>query len=77
MEIIFQLSSSPVMYSFLTKLYFRSLPLYTDSIFPKAMCGKSPNPYDCYLLLSKALQTRNIFSSLTVNLFIDFRLSIA
>ena len=27
---------------------FRSLPLYTDSFFPKAVRGKSSNPYDRY-----------------------------
>ena len=64
------LTFSLVVYPFMTKLYFWSLPLYTGSHFPKAVRGKSSNPYDCYFL-------RNIFSPVTVNFFINFRPSIA
>ena len=33
---------------FMTKFYFLSLPLFTDSLFSKAVRGKSSNPYDRY-----------------------------
>ena len=49
------LTSSPAMYSFMTKFYFHSLPFYTDSVFPKAVRGKSSNPYDCYFFTVKSL----------------------
>ena len=51
----------------MTEFYFQSLPLYTDSLFAKAVGGKSSNLYDYYFLRSKALQTWNIFSSVTVH----------
>ena len=50
------------------KKFFLSLLLHADSLFPKAVQGKSSYPHDCYLLRSKALQTWNIFSSVTANL---------
>ena len=31
----------------MTKFYFRSLPLYTDSLSPKTVRRKSSNPHDC------------------------------
>ena len=61
----------------MTKFYFWSRPLHADSFSPKAVCGKSSYPYDCYFLWSKALQTWNIFSSVTAIFFIDFQISMA
>ena len=58
----------------MTKFYFRSLPLYTDSLFAKAVRGKSPNLYDCYFFLwSKALiDTEYFFSSVIVVFLLIF-----
>ena len=39
-NIVSSMTFSPVMY-----------PLYTDSLFPKAVRGKSSNQYDCHFLL--------------------------
>ena len=43
---------SLVMYLFMTKFYFWSLPLHADGLFPKAVRGKSSYPHDCYFLRS-------------------------
>ena len=40
------LTFSWVMYFFMTKFYFQSLPLYIDGLFP--VHGKSSNLHDCY-----------------------------
>ena len=39
----------------MTKFYFRSLLFYTDSLFPKAVRGKSSNRYDCYCFTVNSL----------------------
>ena len=62
---------------FMTKFYFWSRPLHADSFSPKAVRGKSSYPHDCSFLRSKALQTWNIFSSVTVIFFIDFQIIMA
>ena len=74
-EILFQLSWLFHRWCtlFMIKFYFWSLPFHAGSLFPKAVCGKSSYPHDCYFLRSKALQTWNILSSVTANFFMDFR----
>ena len=53
-------------------LFSESSSLYTDCLFPKPVREKSLNPYECYLSRSKALQTRNIISSITIIFFHQF-----
>ena len=44
----------------MAKFYFRILPLYTDSYFPKSVRGKSSDLYDCYFLV-KSLKDMEYF----------------
>ena len=58
----------------MTKFYFRSLHFYAGSLFPKAVRGKSSYDVNFFNFLI-FLRTRNIFSSVTVNIFINWRLN--
>ena len=47
----------------MTKFYFWRLPVYANSLFPKAVSGKSSYPHDCYFTVKSLINMEYFFIS--------------